>query len=98
MEMIVLITYDIANDRRRELVSTQLSGCGARVQLSIFECDLKDEVELTALSRTLDDIIDEVDDQVRIYLLSATGHGEEHPPITILGRRTLEERHDFWIL
>lgn len=94
----MLVTYDIGNDRRRELVSSQLSGCGSRVQLSIFECDLKDEQELAALTSTLGDIIDELDDQIRIYLISATGHGEEHPPTTILGRRTLEERRDFWIL
>ena len=89
--MIVLITYDIASDHRREAISTRLSGCGARVQLSIFECDLKDEAELMSLLTSLEDLI-------RIYMLSTTGHGEDHSPIKILGRRVIEERRDFWIL
>ena len=35
-----VVTYDIADDRRREDVATLLSGYGPRVQLSVFECDL----------------------------------------------------------
>ena len=96
--MIVLVAYDIASDQRRELVSARLSGCGARVQLSLFECDLKDDSELSLLVASLKEMIDEIDDQIRIYLLSATGHGEEHPPTNVLGRRTIEERRDFWII
>ena len=57
--MIVLITYDIASDHRREAISTRLSGCGARVQFSIFECDLKDEAELMSLLESLEDLIDQ---------------------------------------
>ena len=98
LRMIVLITYDIASDHRREAISTRLSGCGARVQLSIFECALKDEAELMSLLTSLEDLIDQVDDQIRIYMLSTTGHGEDHSPIKILGRRVIEERRDFWIL
>ena len=68
------------------------------VQLSIFECDLKDEAELVSFLTSLEALIDEVDDQIRIYMLSTTGHGEDHSPIKILGRRVIEERRDFWIL
>jgi len=39
--MLYLITYDIADDRRREDVATLLSGYGPRVQLSVFECDVR---------------------------------------------------------
>jgi CRISPR-associated protein Cas2 len=35
------VTYDIADDRRREDVATLLSGYGPRVQLSVFECEFR---------------------------------------------------------
>jgi CRISPR associated protein Cas2 len=39
--MIVIIAYDITDDRRREDVAMLLSGYGPRVQLSVFECDVQ---------------------------------------------------------
>jgi CRISPR-associated protein Cas2 len=36
-----VIAYDIADDGRREDVATLLSGYGPRVQLSVFECDVR---------------------------------------------------------
>lgn len=39
--MFVVICYDIPSDRRRAKVAKILEGFGARVQKSVFECDLK---------------------------------------------------------
>lgn len=39
-----VITYDIADDRRED-VATLLSGYGPRVQLSLFECGLRNRRE-----------------------------------------------------
>lgn len=36
--MLVLVVYDIADDRRRSRVSNFLEGYGRRVQESVFEC------------------------------------------------------------
>jgi CRISPR-associated protein Cas2 len=47
-----LITYDIADDRRREDVATVLSGYGPRVQLSVFECDIASHHAATSCSCT----------------------------------------------
>ena len=61
------MTYDIADDRRREDVATLLSGYGPRVQLSVFECDLRTRREAAALRSKLRELIDPVEDQVRLY-------------------------------
>ena len=50
--MLYLITYDIADDRRREDVATLLSGYGPRVQLSVFECELRSRREAADLRRS----------------------------------------------
>ena len=64
-----VVTYDIAGDRRREDVATLLSGYGPRVQLSVFECDLRTRREAAALRSKLRELIDPVEDQVRLYPL-----------------------------
>jgi CRISPR-associated endonuclease Cas2 len=48
-----LITYDIADDNRREDVAIVLSGYGPRVQLSVFECDLRSAWETAGLRAKL---------------------------------------------
>jgi CRISPR-associated protein Cas2 len=53
-----VVTYDIADDRRREDVATLLSGYGPRVQLSVFECDLRTRREAAELQSTLRELID----------------------------------------
>jgi CRISPR-associated protein Cas2 len=89
-----VVTYDIADDRRREDVATLLSGCGPRVQLSVFECDLRTPREAAALQSKLRDLIDPVEDQVRLYPLDDRTARQ----VAIIGARTLEERQDFWIV
>ena len=92
--MLYLITYDIADDRRRDDVATVLSGYGPRVQLSVFECELRSRREATALRAKLRNLIDPIEDQVRIYPLDErTARG-----VVVLGARVIEERQDFWIV
>ena len=70
-----VVTYDIADDRRREDVATLLSGYGPRVQLSVFECDLRTRREAAALQAKLRELIDPVEDQVRLYPLDERAAG-----------------------
>ncbi|MCA1676888.1 MAG: CRISPR-associated endonuclease Cas2 [Actinobacteria bacterium] len=39
--MVVVVAYDIVDDGRREDVASLLSGYGPRVQLSVFECQVR---------------------------------------------------------
>ena len=38
--MLVLVTYDLSDDKTRRRVATLLNGYGTRVQRSVFECHL----------------------------------------------------------
>jgi CRISPR-associated protein Cas2 len=41
--MLVLVTYDISDNKRRTKLATFLEGYGRRVQKSVFECWLTDK-------------------------------------------------------
>lgn len=89
-----LVTYDIADDRRRDDIATVLSGYGPRVQLSVFEADLRTTREARELRGRLRALIDPVEDQIRLYPLDARAV----KATVVLGARTIEERRDFWIV
>jgi len=89
-----VVCYDMADDSRREDVATLLSGYGPRVQLSVFECELRSREELTGLLGKLRSIVDPIDDQVRVYPLDAAAARS----VVVVGARTIEERQDFWIV
>ena len=89
-----VVTYDIADDRRREDVATLLSGYGPRVQLSVFECDLRTRREAAALRSKLRELIDPVEDQVRLYPLGDRAARQ----VAVIGARVIGERQDFWIV
>jgi len=89
-----VITYDIADDHRREDVATLLSGYGPRVQLSVFECDLRGRRDAASLRAKLRELIDPVEDQVRLYPLDERSVRQ----VAVIGARMIEERQDFWIV
>ena len=89
-----VIAYDIADDGRREDVAALLSGYGPRVQLSVFECGMRNRRDAADLQAKLRALIDPVEDQVRMYPLD----DRSARLVTIIGARTIEERQDFWII
>lgn len=89
-----VIAYDIADDGRRQDLASLLSGYGPRVQLSVFECDVRSRNEAAHLRAHIRTLIDPVEDQVRIYTLDEQSSRD----IVILGARVIEERQDFWIV
>lgn len=92
--MIVVVAYDIVDDGRREDVARLLSGHGPRVQLSVFECEVRGAEELRALRAALRECIDPLEDQVRLYPTTSRTFAERY----IIGARTVEERSDYWIV
>jgi len=68
--MFYSICYDIRDDHRRNQVVKALKDYGERVQLSVFEANLRPE-ELSRLKERLKSIIDRGEDNVRIYPLCA---------------------------
>jgi CRISPR-associated protein Cas2 len=91
---VYLVAYDVGDDRRRMKLSELLAGWGARVQLSLFEVDVEDRARYRELQAALQAVIDDDDDQVRVYPL---GDRPERG-LVVLGNRRLEERADFWIV
>lgn len=66
--------------------STLLSGYGPRVQFSVVECEVRTRHEATTLRATLRNLIDPIEDEVRIYGLddrAACG-------VIVIGARVIE--------
>ena len=66
--MLTVIAYDIADDRRRDAVSTLLADYGRRVNYSVFECDLTTE-EYKHIQTHLARLIDQRQDRIVLYRL-----------------------------
>lgn len=64
--MLVLVVYDIPDDRRRLKVATFLEGYGRRVQKSVFECFLSLR-EMQQLHQKLQRFAKPEEDNVRLY-------------------------------
>ena len=65
--MLVLVTYDISDDKRRNRVSELLEGYGIRVNFSVFECVLTQE-KLDKVTREIQNLISKMD-SVRFYYI-----------------------------
>ncbi len=81
---LVVVAYDISDDRRRVRMHKLLSGFGENVQESVFECQLEDAA-LTRLRRRIKRMM-RPDDRIRIYPLCAAcadrvedGQGDRPP-------------------
>ena len=64
--MLVIICYDIFDDRRRLRVMNAIEGYGYRVQGSVYECHL-DKRRLNELKQTVSRFINQETDRVRYY-------------------------------
>ncbi len=67
--MLVLVVYDIPNDKRRTKLSNFLEGYGRRVQFSVFECFLSLE-EMRQLFVKAKKLVEPSEDNVRFYWIS----------------------------
>lgn len=68
--MLVVVTYDVKEDRRRNRLAKILKNFGIRVQYSVFECDLN-EARMERLFKSAKKAINAKEDSLRIYPLCA---------------------------
>jgi len=68
--MLVLVIYDIPDNRRRTKLATFLEGYGRRVQKSAFECFLSLS-EMKALHANVQKRVQPEEDNVRFYWIAA---------------------------
>lgn len=66
--MFFVISYDIADDKRRNKVAKCLENYGCRVQYSVFEIICEREL-IVKIIKELNEIIDTGKDSIRIYIL-----------------------------
>jgi len=67
--MLVVVVYDVPDDKRRLKLSNFLEGQGRRVQESVFECFLSLD-EMRRLHQKVKRLVKESKDNVRFYWLS----------------------------
>lgn len=80
--MLILVSYDIPDDRRRTKLAKALKDFGERVQYSVFECHLT-EPQVARLRTRIQRLTDETEDSVRLYLLC--GHCRDRVEVHGLG-------------
>ncbi len=68
--MLVLVIYDIPNNKRRTKLATFLEGYGRRVQKSAFECFLSLE-DMKKLHTKIARRVKPEEDNVRLYWIAA---------------------------
>ena len=66
--MVIIVSYDIPEDRRRNRIHKELKNFGQWVQYSVFECDL-DERQLARLRHRLEGLLKEDEDSIFFYRL-----------------------------
>ena len=67
-----VIAYDTPSDRRRRKFAKLLKGYGLRVQLSVFECELRGD-QLQQLRQRLERLIVTEQDSVRFWRVPEQG-------------------------
>lgn len=73
-ETLVLVCYDIANNRRRYRVVRVIEGYGIRVQESVFECWLR-PAQLRELQGKLRKVLHPQEDKLAFYQLTREDAG-----------------------
>jgi len=67
--MLILVVYDIPDDKRRTKLATFLEGYGRRVQYSVFECFM-DLSAMKQLYEALQKKVNAEEDNVRLYWIT----------------------------
>jgi len=91
--MLVIISYDIKNDRTRTRFANRLKDFGPRVQLSVFEADVAAD-EFFRLKQMIAEVEFDKDDTVRLYRLCSECAGK----IELWGSGEITADKDFYIV
>lgn len=91
--MLVVVVYDIPDNKRRTKLATFLEGYGRRVQKSVFECFLALS-EMKALYSKVEQRINVDEDNVRFYWISSQALAKT----LTLGSQSPEPPPDFYIV
>lgn len=88
-----MVSYDIADDKRRNRVAKALEGFGYRVQKSVFECEVTPEL-CEKMKQRLERRIKPEEDSVRYYQLCQNCLGK----IAISGLGEVKRERSFFVV
>jgi CRISPR-associated protein Cas2 len=91
--MLIVVSYDLPDDRRRTRLADALEDFGVRVQYSVFECLLPPE-QVERLRDRMAKLIDPTADSVRIYRLCQ----DCVERVEILGQGKVTEDPDVYVV
>jgi CRISPR-associated protein Cas2 len=91
--MLVLVVYDIPDDKRRTKLATFLEGYGRRVQKSVFECFLSLK-EMKVLHQKVQQRIEAEEDNVRFYWIPS----DALPKTLTLGSPIPQPPPDYYVV
>lgn len=91
--MFIVISYDIVSDKQRAKVANILKDYGQRVQYSVFECILDEEILEQMIKRLLK-VINKDEDSLRIYRLCK----DCKKKINVYGTASVTEDREFYIV
>ena len=91
--MFTLISYDIVEDKRRTKVMKYLLGYGARVQYSVFECELT-IAQFATVQVAIALLVDPQTDSVRCYQLDVGAVKQ----IKIIGRGQVTKLPPYYLV
>lgn len=84
--MRVVVTYDVSSDRHRQKLADSLEAILVRVQLSVFEGEVPEEILERSIQRALPHL-DAATDSLRVYHLCAACA----PRVDVYGRGAPQE-------
>ena len=90
--MLVLVSYDIQDDKKRTRLHKKLKDFGPRVQFSVFEADIQED-ELLKLEKMLTQVELDEDDSIRLYHLCQACINK----VKIWGQGEVTKDKDFYI-
>ena len=93
MARLIVVSYDIPDDRRRLRLANTLKDFGVRVQYSVFECRLEPN-DLEKLRQRLGKLVEPAEDSVRLYHFCLECDEKQE----IYGQGKLTEEPDVYIL
>lgn len=89
----VVVSYDIADDKRRTKVMKIVEGYGRRAQYSVFECEVR-PADLRELRDRLQAVIQDQWDDVRFYALCDACLAN----VVVLGKATVHRPEDYAVV
>jgi CRISPR-associated protein Cas2 len=90
--MYIVVSYDISSDEKRLKVAEVLKDYGARVQYSVFECQLEGDILEELLQRLKP--FPQKGDSIRVYRLCQSCVRK----IAILGKGKIREKPELFVV